>query len=860
MARGKKTGWKKTSSKQQPVTLRERAEELLRTRVQDVPALSTSDVQSLLHELNVNQAELEIQNEELRQSQVELAEARDRYVDLYEFAPVGYITLNRNGRILEANLTAAAMLGIERTRLTNANLRNFIDRKFQDDSHLYRKSVLEDETRHVIEIDMHKADGSVIPVRMETTPYRSGQEIYLRTVLIDISDKKRAEQALQQLNEELERRVADQTGRISLLATAISNLGEGVLITNDLLDWPGPHIKFVNEAMCRITGYTAEELMDKSLRILQGKETDRATLDYIKTELSAGRMCTAELLNYRKDGTPYYAEVFIMPIFDAHSRRTNFVSIHRDISERKQAEEALRSEHELNEGMINTAQHIVLLLDIHGCIERFNPYLEELTGWRLDEVRGKDWFDSFLPARNRDRIRKRFKDALHGERTRAGINTIVTRDGRELEVEWYDAPLTNADGQLIGLLCTGQDITERRRAEEALRQSHEQLEQHVHERTIDLEQAKKQAEQADMAKSRFLAAASHDLRQPLQTISMYLSVLSREKNQTTAQQDIYEKIHTSLDTINKLLNALLDISRLVTGAIIPDKKDFPLRDLMEWVISDNKPQAEEKGLWLEYVLCDSIVHSDPLLFERIIDNFVSNAIRYTERGGVTIKCQPEIDRTVISVTDTGIGIPADELPKIFEEYYQLDNPMRDRHKGLGLGLSIAKHIAELLGHRLDVRSTPGQGSTFSIEIPLGRPAVKKPESSRAISTVDNAVQPVILLVENDEAVADATIMLLKTADMHVHWATCADDAITHVTDGVNPDVLICDYRLPGGKGTEVIRRIRRAASRTVPAMLLTGDTSLKSSELAGIADCTMLHKPVDGDRLITLIWKLTSNR
>ena len=671
---------------------------------------------------------------------------------------------------------------------------------------------------------------------------------------------KKSDQSLSQFDDQLVHNVSDRATRIRLLAATISNLGEGVLITNDHLDWPGPHIVFVNEAMCHITGYAAEELINKSPRILQGKDTDRKTLNRIKAELSAGRMCTTELINYRKNGTPYYAEVIIMPMFDDNHRRTNFVSIHRDISERKQAEEALRSEHELNEGMINTAQHIVLLIDTRGRIVRFNPYLEDLSGWRLDEVQGKDWFETFLPASSRDQIYERFDSALHGERTRAGINTIVTRDGRELEIEWYDAPLTNAEGELIGLLCTGQDITERKHAEEGLQHSYEQLEQRVKERTIDLERAKKKAEQADASKSRFLAAASHDLRQPLQSIGMYLSVLSREQGLTKGQQEICEKINSSLDIINKLLDALLDISRLESGAIIPEKKDFPLRDVMDWIITDNKPQAEEKGLRLEYALCDSMVHTDPLLIERIIENFVSNAIRYTEQGGVFIECRPGLERTVISITDTGIGIPADDLQLIFEEYYQLDNPVRDRHKGLGLGLSIAKHIAELLDHRLDVRSEPGKGSTFSIEIPLGKPAQKKPMSRAEISNVDNAIQTVVLLVENDEAVADATIMLLKTANTQVHWATCADDALTHISDGVRPDVLVCDYRLPGEKGTEVIQRVRQATASNIPALILTGDTSLKKSEITKLGNCTMLHKPVDANRLITLIGNYALNK
>lgn len=786
--------------------------------------------------------------------------AGNYYGELFDFAPIGYLSLDQDGVIQEANLAAAALLGAERSQLTGTCISDFIALEYLARYYQHCQSALSGNTVVCTEMDMHKTDGTLITVRMESASSGEREERSLRTMLIDISDDKNTTQTLQQINEQLEQQLADQTDKISLLATAISNLGEGILITNDNLDWPGPHIVFVNEAMCRITGYTADELIGQSPRILQGSEPDRITLDQIRNELSTGDMCKHEVINYRKDGTPYHAEVIIKPMFDENNFSTHFVSVHRDITDRKLAEESLRQEQELNEGMINTAQHIVLLLDKDGKINRFNPYMEELTGWSLNEVRGKDWFDTFLPKYGREGINKRFKSALSGMRTRAGVNSIMTRDGRELEVEWYDAPLTDAKGELIGLLCTGQDITERKRAEETLRQDHVQLEQRVRERTDDLEQAKREAELANTSKSRFLAAASHDLRQPLQSIGMYLSVLSREPGISAGQLEICDKIHTSLDTINNLLNALLDISRLQSGAITPEKKDFPLRDILSWIITDTKQQAEEKGLRLDYFLCDSTVHTDPSLLERIIENFVINAIRYTEQGEIIINCQPGEDKTVISVTDTGVGIPQEELQLIFEEYYQLDNPMRDRYKGLGLGLSIVKHIAQLLDHKLDVRSTPGQGSTFTIEVPLGAAVVKSPMSRPAMLHINREQQPVVLLVENDQAVADATIMLLKSADFQVYWATCASDALAHVSEGINPNVLVCDYRLPGEKGTEVIRRVRQGLDKTLPAVILTGDTSLKESVFRGLDDCTMLHKPVDGERLIAVIEKFAAAR
>jgi two-component system, LuxR family, sensor kinase FixL len=560
--------------------------------------------------------------EELRQAQAELAHTRDRYADLYEFAPVGYLTLNRGGGIVEANLTAAAMLGVERQTLLQSNLSTFVDRESRDDFCRYRQAMfatgdahesprneLIDAESQICELQMHKADGTLLVLRLKSIPFGDANDLQCLTALIDITRRRQAELTVRRLNETLEERVTEQTQENHLLAEAVAHLGEGVVITEDELDWPGPRIVFVNEAMCRITGYTAGELIGQSPRILQGQETDRATLDRIKALLSANRPCEVELVNYRKDGTPYNAELFITPLFNADGERTNFVSIHRDvtekeraaqalqeqeafvrsvfaspvaniavldgngrilavnaawqrfaqanggstliqssvgvnyldicraavesgdelagealrglqevmdgtktvfsleypchspseerwfqmtvtpahlegggvvvahlpITERKQAEESLRREHELSEGIINTAEHIILLLDTEGRILRFNPFLERLSGWTLAEVQGRNWFDTFLPERARERVRDVFASALGGERTRANVDVMVTKDGRSLDVEWFDTPLTSADGELIGLLCTGQDVTEQRQAAEALRESEQRF-------------------------------------------------------------------------------------------------------------------------------------------------------------------------------------------------------------------------------------------------------------------------------------------------------------------------------------------------------------------------------------------------
>jgi PAS domain S-box-containing protein len=326
--------------------LRQRAEELLRTTQTDLADMPGEDVQRLVHELQVHQIELELQNEELREAQVELAESRDRYSDLYEFAPIGYLSLDRDGEIREANLTAATMLEVERGELPGAKVTAFVARESQDDFYLHRREVFSSEAKHVCEIGMRTAGGKLMAVRLECVAYGPEDDRCCRTALIDVTERKEAEMALHMLNIDLGQSLEDSMGELRdrlaelrLLSEAVSSLGEGVMITGSGLDWPETEILFVNDAMCRISGYTRAELFGRTPGILHGAATDQAAMERSKAELSARRSLLVELTNYRKDGSPYQVGLVIAPLLDSNGRRTNFVMVHRDITTRKQLEQ-----------------------------------------------------------------------------------------------------------------------------------------------------------------------------------------------------------------------------------------------------------------------------------------------------------------------------------------------------------------------------------------------------------------------------------------------------------------------------------------------------------------------------------------
>lgn len=379
----------------------------------------------------------------------------------------------------------------------------------------------------------------------------------------------------------------------------------------------------------------------------------------------------------------------------------------------------------------------------------------------------------------------------------------------------------------------------------------EQLEQRVRERTAELAAA-------NAAKSRFLAAASHDLRQPLQTLSLLTGVLSRTVGDLRAAQTIQE-MQDTLRIMGTLLDALLDINKLDSGAIKPELKDFSIGTLLDRLRLDFNHHSGEKGLSLHVVPSSAIVRSDATLLENIVRNLLANAIRYTDEGKILLGCRRRGDRLRIEVWDTGIGIPKTHIERIFEEFYQLDNPARDRSKGLGLGLAVVQRSARLLGHAVEVQSCPDKGSVFAVEVPLGS-SEEQPDDQAKGGAVDDAQRRAasILLVEDEAVVLEITKSFLELDGYRVHPATNADAAARLVQlREMKPDLIITDYRLPQSRtGIEVIQLIRDHVALDVPGIVLTGDTSPAVAQEAQAHRVRILHKPAHPEELSALIRQL----
>jgi signal transduction histidine kinase/ActR/RegA family two-component response regulator len=432
---------------------------------------------------------------------------------------------------------------------------------------------------------------------------------------------------------------------------------------------------------------------------------------------------------------------------------------------------------------------------------------------------------------DRERVRTAFYSAVaHGTRY-AVEGSVPTRHGlRTVRAE--AEPVFGADGRVERMVGTVADISARKDAERAL------------------QIANAEAERANNAKSRFLAAASHDLRQPLSALTIYVDVLRRRA--APEDRPVLDNMKDCVGSLGELLSDLLDLSKLDAGVVKPQVAEFPIDDLLRSLVSMHAPEALLKGLRPRCVSSRRIARTDPVLLRRMLGNLLSNAIRYTERGGVLVGCRRRRGTVWVEVWDSGVGIPADKTAEIFEEFKQLGDEARSApNRGSGLGLAIVAKTAALLGLQIRVRSWPGRGSMFAVELPLGeQPSLPVEHAPRA-----QALQ--VALVEDNVVVRDALVLALEAVGHAVVAAGDGASLLRRLADDV-PDIVISDYRLGAGEtGFDVIRGLRAKAGDDLPAILITGDTDpnlLRSMANRGIV---VLHKPLDVDALHVCIGELT---
>ena len=374
---------------------------------------------------------------------------------------------------------------------------------------------------------------------------------------------------------------------------------------------------------------------------------------------------------------------------------------------------------------------------------------------------------------------------------------------------------------------------------------------------VELRQKKAEAEAANLAKSKFLAAASHDLRQPLHAVGLYAGAL-KDASTTDQQIELNGKMSRAIDSLEQLLGHILEVSKLDAGVVEPNIVDFRVGELLERIDLRYGPIAKSRGLEYESSGHDLLVRADRVLLERILDNLLTNAFRFTEKGRVSIEVSQVGSRLQFDVADTGIGIPVDQHGAIFDEFYQLGNPERDRSKGLGLGLSIVRRLCRLLGHELSLVSAPGEGSRFSLLADAGdADSLRTPDVD--IAHIEQRLdRRRVLVIDDEKEVRDATFEQLNSWGCDVSTADSLQQACEQTGDEV-PELLIVDYRLRNHEsGIDAVLEYRRRFGESIPAVLVTGDTAPERIREAVDSGIQVLHKPVTPAKLRTCVSQLTS--
>jgi signal transduction histidine kinase/CheY-like chemotaxis protein len=386
-----------------------------------------------------------------------------------------------------------------------------------------------------------------------------------------------------------------------------------------------------------------------------------------------------------------------------------------------------------------------------------------------------------------------------------------------------------------------------------LRYENEQLVEQLKRQNTVAEKARVEAEEASRSKSRFFAAANHDLRQPLHSLGLFATAL-RNGSVDDQSRKMIDQILQCTESLEQLFDNLLDISKLDAGQVEVKREIVSINAVFDRLRGTFAVPAEDKGLTLTLRRSKAMVATDSTLLFRVLSNLIANALRYTEEGGILVGCRKRGRSVRIEVWDTGVGIPREQHDRIFEEFYQLNNPSRDRTRGLGLGLATVKRIVQLLGHPLHLKSVPGRGSKFSIDVPLADPNRIHSIAATIEQKVPNLIGgKLIVVIDDEESVRLGMQSLLESWGCKSITAMDAGEALAKI-DGRTPDFIIADLRLRGDdNGIDAIRDLRAKLGDHIPAVLVSGDTATEQLRKVSAAGLTMMHKPLKAVRLRALL-------
>ncbi|NYZ11793.1 PAS domain S-box protein [Azospirillum sp. RWY-5-1] len=814
--------------------LRRRAEELLVDGSFETARVPASTFKEVVHELYVHQAELEIQNEELRGAQQALEASRQEYMQLFRSLPLACFTVNAAGIVGEANLSAERQFGLGQRRLRGRPLTLLVDPVDHNRLFASLQRLRDTGTWTRQEYRYIGAQGSIDgltdahPVALE-----DGEKGDLLFTVTDVTERNAWMRAVQAARDEAERARAAYHHILQSVADGIIGLDADARMT------------FANTAAQTITGFPASELAGRSVTQLFVGDGSSEGTDAVMLALADGRARqVSEQRVHRKGGGSVIAEFTVSPILE-FGRITGGVIALRDVTARIETQRTLGTSEERHRTMVQALHEALVMRDAGGRVLIANGMGERLlTGPAEPLVDPRAALDGPRFPADGASTGRRFVGAdglrLTGfspaaeavSNGRAVIDRVVgvTGDDGGAETLWLrlsSYPVMDAAGRVESVVSAVTDVTA-------------------------LKSLERDLSAALSAKERFIASASHDLRQPVQAL-LLLAGLVLKHDLAPHTRRLAEQLRDTVVSLGGLLDALLDISRLEAGLVTPVIAPVPLGHMMDRLHREFAPVAASKGLRLDTVPVKLTLPTDGPLLERVIRNLLSNAIRYTRHGRVLFGARRRDGRVRLEVWDTGIGIAEDQIDRIFQDFYQVGNAARNRSEGLGMGLSIARRLVAMLGGSIDVTSVLGRGSRFLISFPLvpaAPPPRVEPAESEAPVAGPPAADGLVLLVEDDAVIRMALTLMLEDWGYRVVEAGTAAEAADRIEGGLMPDIVLADYRLPDGEtGLQVMDRARARLGQELPGILLTGDTSSDRLREAAAAQCALLHKPIQPETL-----------
>ena len=498
----------------------------------------------------------------------------------------------------------------------------------------------------------------------------------------------------------------------------------------------------------------------------------------------------------------------------------------------------------ISQQLLQFSPDALIVVDSEGVILFANATSRALFGYSREQLVGQN-IEMLVPERFRFRHGAHLTGFLRNPTARemgARIIDLFARraDGSEFPAGIRLAPIHDEDKLFVAAAI--RDMTERRAINDAL------------------VAAREEADRANMAKTRFLAAASHDLRQPLQTIRLLNASLLTLTPETTEQHELLRRQEAAIDSASRMINSLLDIARLESGAVEPHLAPVNLMSVYVDLKREFEQVSLAKGIRLQFPESSKVVVSDRNLLSQMLQNLIGNSLKYTEKGLVKVVEATDADGLQLSVEDSGSGIPSDKLERIFDEYYQVDQSGTQR-SGVGLGLAIVREVSRLLGYSVSVSSEVGQGTQVRVRIPFDQISSDAPplEEPRPIAATPHATSTRLVLLEDNDSVRAATELFLTLEGYETQSAASLGEAEELLANLKPGDLLISDYHLNGTlTGFDILQQVRAQHQWEVPAILLSGDLqSMMRMVKTSVPNCRFLSKPVDTHALLAAISELS---